>query len=107
VKECLGGPAPPLAIDTMDVDVDVVVDLVVDTTGHPRATDTSHFGLGGALGTSGASCLWSLGRVHVHDHVHVHVAKCPPDTFTGSQPSEWGRSSQLLTLDPQLGGGRG
>ena len=93
VKECRGGHAPPLAIDNVDVDVDVVVDLVVDTTGHPLATDISHCGLGSALGTSGASCLQSLGRVqvhvhdYVHDHVHDHVATCPPDTFTGSQPS--------------------
>jgi hypothetical protein len=34
VKECRGGHAPPLAIDNVDVDVDVVADLVVDTTGH-------------------------------------------------------------------------
>ena len=50
------------------MDVDVVVDLVVDTTGHPLATDISHCGLGSALGTSGASYLQSLGRVQVHAH---------------------------------------
>jgi hypothetical protein len=54
------------------VDVGVVVDVVVDTTGHPLATDISHFSLGRPLDTSGASCLQSVGRVQVHDHVHVH-----------------------------------
>jgi hypothetical protein len=85
--------APPLAIDNVDVDVDVVVEVVVDTTGHPLATDVTHCGLGNALGTSGASYLQSLGRVHVHDNVHDdvhdHVATNPPYTFTGSRlPSQ-------------------
>jgi len=75
VRECRGGHAPPLTIDNVDVagDVDVVVDLAVNTTGHLLATGSSHCGLGSALGASGASCLQSLGRVHDHDHDHVHV----------------------------------
>jgi len=93
------------------VDVDVVVDLVVNTSSHPLATDISLCGLGSALGTSGASCLQSLGRVqvhvHVYDHVHVHdhVVTCPPDTFTGGQWSVIGdqRGGRRTAVERNLG----
>jgi hypothetical protein len=70
-------------MDNVDVDVDVVVDLVVDTAGHPLATDVSRHGLGSALGTSGASYLQSLGRVHVH----VHVAWTSSWTWSWTPPA--------------------
>jgi hypothetical protein len=71
------------AIDNVDVDVDV--DLVVDTAGHPLATDVSPYDLGRARGMSGSSCVPIVGRVHDHVHDHEHFATCPPETFTASQ----------------------
>ena len=63
-----------------------VVDVVVDTDGHSLATDISHCGLGSALGTSGASCLQSLGSVQVHATTTSTTTSRPRPRATGHGP---------------------
>ena len=66
------------------MDVDVVVDVDVNSAGHSVVNEASLRGWGHARCRSGSGYEPSAGRVHVYDHVHDHVTTCPIETFTGS-----------------------